>query len=80
MSHVMNIQYMTQVQYLLSRLLITFTTSLDPDQARQTVGPDQDPNCLTLRWFSWKNFFKKLILKKSADDKKAWKITQGAKS
>ena len=30
------------------RLLITFANSLDPDQARQNVGPDLDPNCLTL--------------------------------
>ena len=30
------------------RLLITFANSLDPDQARQNVGPDRDPNCLTL--------------------------------
>ena len=35
------------------RLLITFAysnlcKSLDPDQARQNVGPDLDPNCLTL--------------------------------
>ena len=29
------------------RLLITFATSLDPDQARPNVGPDLDPNCLT---------------------------------
>ena len=29
-------------------LLITFANSLDPDQARQNVGPDLDPNCLTL--------------------------------
>ena len=28
-------------------LLITFANSLDPDQARQIVGPDLDPNCLT---------------------------------
>ena len=28
-------------------LLITFANSLDPDQARQKVGPDLDPNCLT---------------------------------
>ena len=32
----------------LCRLLITFANSLDPDQARQNVGPDLDPNCLTL--------------------------------
>ena len=30
------------------RLLLTFTNSLDPEQARQDVGPDLDPNCLTL--------------------------------
>ena len=29
-------------------LLITFANSLDPDQDRQDVGPDLDPNCLTL--------------------------------
>ena len=28
-------------------LLITFANSLDPDQARQYVGPGLDPNCLT---------------------------------
>ena len=28
-------------------LLKTFANSLDPDQARHNVGPDQDPNCLT---------------------------------
>ena len=28
-------------------LLITFVNSLDLDQARQNVGPDLDPNCLT---------------------------------
>ena len=28
-------------------LLITFANSLDPDQTRQNVGPDLDPNCLT---------------------------------
>ena len=40
-------------------LLITFANSLDPDQARQNVGPDLDPNFLTLWWYSWKFFFKK---------------------
>ena len=30
------------------RLLITFANSWDPDQERQIVGPDLDPNCLTL--------------------------------
>ena len=26
----------------------TFANRLDPDQDRQNVGPDLDPNCLTL--------------------------------
>ena len=29
-------------------LLITFANSLDPDQNQQSVGPDLDPNPLTL--------------------------------
>ena len=29
-------------------LLITFANSLDQDQDRHSVGPDPDPNCLTL--------------------------------
>ena len=32
----------------LCRLLLILANSLDPDQARQKVGPDLDPNCLTL--------------------------------
>ena len=43
------------------RLLITFANSLDPDQARQNVGPDLDPNCLTLWWYSWKIFLKLVL-------------------
>ena len=31
-----------------SRLLLTFAISLEPDQDRQNVGPDLDPNCLIL--------------------------------
>ena len=29
-------------------LLITFASSLDPDEAQQNVRPDLDPNCLLL--------------------------------
>ena len=43
------------------RLLITFANSLDPDQALHLVGPDLDPNCLTLWWYTWKIFLKNLI-------------------
>ena len=60
-------------------MLITFANSLDPDQAWQNVGPDLDPNCLTLCWYSWKMFLEKFIKKKkSTDYKKACKITQHA--
>ena len=62
-------------------LLITLANSLDPDQDRQNVGPDLDPNCLTLWWYSWKNFRKKLILERNPQRmRKSWKITQHAKS
>ena len=61
------------------RLLITFANSLDTDQARQSVGPNLDPNCLTLMVFL-KDFFKKLILKKNPHTTKNKKITQHAKS
>ena len=40
------------------KMLITFVNSLDPDQDRQYVGPDLDPNCLTLWLCSWKIFLK----------------------
>ena len=32
-----------------NHLLITIANSLDPDQNRQNVGADLDPNCLTLQ-------------------------------
>ena len=44
---------------------VTFANSLDPDQARQNVGPDLDPNCLTLDGIP-EFFFKKVdFLKKN---------------
>ena len=44
-------------------LLITVAKSLDPDQARQNVGPDLDPNFLTLMVFL-KDFFEKVNFKR----------------
>ena len=35
-----------------NHLLKTFASSLDPDQAQQNVGPDLDPNCLSLLLYS----------------------------
>ena len=32
-------------------MLITFANSLDPDQDRQNVGPDLDPNRLSLCYY-----------------------------
>ena len=68
-------------------LLIIFANSLDPDQAQQNIGPDLDPNSLTLWWYSWETFLNKVNLKKkkkkkknSTNDKKACKITQHAKN
>ena len=49
--------------------------SFDPDQDRQNIGPDLDPNYLCRT-----HFLKMLILKKSTDDKGNMKITQYAKS
>ena len=48
-----NISFLTL--FLLLATLSTadnFANSLGPDQARQNVGPDLDPNCLTLWWYS----------------------------
>ena len=55
---------------------MTFANSLDQDQARQRVGPDLGPNCLTLVVFLIdKEFFEKFDFeeKKSKDDKKGTK-------
>ena len=51
---------------------MTLANSLDPDQAKQNVGPDLGPNCLTLTLMVLVKFFSKVNFeKKSADDKKA---------
>ena len=44
-----------------SRLLITFSNGLDPDQARQIVRPSLDPNYLNNLMIFLKEFLKKLI-------------------
>ena len=62
-----------------SQRLIAFANSLDQNQARQNVGPDLDPNCLTFWWYSWQIFLKKFILEKNPDYKKECKIIQHAK-
>ena len=54
-----------------------FANRLDPDQAQQNVGPDLDPICLTLCWYSPKNFSKKLILKKRWNAKNMQNLAVG---
>ena len=67
-----------QTFFLFFFLLITFANSLDPYQVQPNVRPDLDPNCLTLWWYSWKIFSKKLILKKNQQaTKKHEKIPRG---
>ena len=46
------IKFSWHVFTLSSLVLITFTNSLDLDQARQNFDPDLDPNCLTLWWYN----------------------------
>ena len=46
------------------RLLITFANSLYPDQARQNVGPDLDPNCFDTLMVFLKEFFEKVDFEK----------------
>ena len=48
-------------------LLITFANILDPDQDRQKVGPDLDPNHLTLIVLP-KDFFGNVTLEKISTD------------
>ena len=54
LAKVLAIKYQQVVLYLTLCplcLLITFANSLDPDQDGQNVGPDLDPNFLTLKWY-----------------------------
>ena len=45
-------QHTVQLFTYQCRLLITITNSLDPDQARQNVGPELDPGCLPLSGYT----------------------------
>ena len=60
-----------ETHYLLVSSAVNLANSLEPDQARQNVGLDLDPICLTLTWHSRKNFLKKLILKKISSRRKS---------
>ena len=57
------------ISYLASsyfiHLLITFANSLNPDQDRQNVGPDLDPNHLMLLMLFLKEFLEKVNFEKS---------------
>ena len=59
------------------RLLITFANSLDPDQDRQNVGPDEAPKLFdTLIVLLGLLFENGNFGKKSTDNNKSMKITQ----
>ena len=47
----------------LCRLLRAFANCLDPDQARQNVGPDLDPKLFNTLIILLQDLFEKLILK-----------------
>ena len=49
-------------------LLITYANNLDLDQTRQNVGPDLDPNSLTLM-VNKNEFLEEKLKTKSADEK-----------
>ena len=68
----------TQSQPANDAWLIIFANTLDPDQARQNVRPDLDLNLFYIDNFYLlilESFFKLILKKKSADDKKECKIT-----
>ena len=51
--------------------VIVIANSLDPDQARQNVGPDLGPNCMTRLCYSQKHTLENVDLeRKSVDDEK----------
>ena len=64
------------------RLLIPFTNSLDPNQGRQNVGFDLDPNCLTLwLWYliflllkRWQQKHEKLPSMQRVKDSDEWHV------
>ena len=59
--------------------LYLLASTFDPDQAQQNITPDLDPKCLTLWLYFWKNFSKKLILKKISRGQKSGKDFPGGK-
>ena len=58
--------------------MITFANSLDPDHARQNVGPDLDPICLTLLQMEFpKEFLEKVDFEKISRRQKSIKNSRG---
>ena len=68
------IYFLASVKF--GHLLIAFANSLNPDQDQQKVGPDLDPNRLTLIVFLKNDYFEK----GQQMTKMVWKITQLTKS
>ena len=52
-------------------LLVSFANNLDPDKARQIVGPDLGSNCLTLcDGIRGRKFLKSLILQQKQQNQR----------
>ena len=54
--------------------IVCFANILNPDQAHQNKGPDQDPNYLVLWSHSWKKFFRNVISLRKMQTIKTFKI------
>ena len=72
--NLVRVKFFTRYIVNVCLLLITFVNSLEPDQARQNVWPDLDPNCLILMVVLKKNFMKKFVRRQHMQ------FTQHAKS
>ena len=59
----------------LTKFISLCINSLDQDKARWNFEPNQDPNCLTVWWYSWKIFFEKVYFEKKKKQT-TWKHTK----
>ena len=57
-----------------------FCEQLDPDQDRQNVGPDLDPNCFDTLMVFLKEYFEKVDFEKNQQTTKNMQNYPGAKS
>ena len=77
LNHVARLECLLFIFYC--RLPITFANSLDPDQARQNVGPDLDPICVTqiMQMVFLREFFEKVDFEEKSAVTKSVKNPRG---